>query len=110
MWIEFVRSGILCDFLAASSDDFVFLCRKCLRVRELEELVKECRCKDRWSVSGRPNASFMDRSVPEICPEASFSISTENRFSALEGLGEAVGGRDEVSSVGDLVLETGLSG
>ena len=25
MWIEFDRSGISCDFLAASSDDFVFI-------------------------------------------------------------------------------------
>ena len=53
MWIEFVNSGILCSFVQAASEDFVFKCDKCVRVKELEDLVSKCSCRPQevqWTV------------------------------------------------------------
>ena len=52
MWIEFEKSGITSNFLAVSRVDFVFNCSKCLRLKELENLLKDCSCKEQWSVVG----------------------------------------------------------
>ena len=50
MWVVFENSGVECNFASASDESYTFICKKCVRLQELEELQKNCNCNCKWSV------------------------------------------------------------
>ncbi|PIK40491.1 hypothetical protein BSL78_22652 [Apostichopus japonicus] len=69
MWIEFEISGLECDFKSASSEAIVFVCDKCVKLKELEELLKSCSCV--WTEVGNSRAvssAVAERDCCEVVP------------------------------------------
>ncbi|PIK61181.1 hypothetical protein BSL78_01908 [Apostichopus japonicus] len=90
MWIEFEISGLECDFKSASSEAIVFVCDKCVKLKELEELLKSCSCV--WTEVGNSRAvssAVAERDCCEVVP-------TCNGFDVL-----AVDDGNEVSQEGN---------
>ena len=52
MWIEFQTSGVSCSFEDASDDCFIFLCSKCIRLKDLELSIAACVCCRSLEASG----------------------------------------------------------
>ncbi|PIK46229.1 hypothetical protein BSL78_16919 [Apostichopus japonicus] len=96
MWIEFEISGLECDFKSASSEAIVFVCDKCVKLKELEELLNSCSCV--WTEvrnSRAVSSAVADRDCCEVVP-------TCNGFDVLpvEELSDVDDG-NEVSQEGD---------
>ena len=83
MWIEFEKSGITCNFVAVSENDFVFQCSKCRRLEELENLLKDCSCKEQWSVV----EGAVGHGPTKVSP---VPVTLTNRFEVLSGDDESV--------------------
>ncbi|PIK52721.1 hypothetical protein BSL78_10410 [Apostichopus japonicus] len=96
MWIEVEVSGLECDFNSASSEAIVFVCDKCVKFKELEELLNSCSCV--WTEVGNSRAlssAVVERDYCEVVP-------TCNGFDVLpvEELRD-VGDGNEVSQEGN---------
>ena len=80
MWAEFASSGLNCSFEEASRDTFVFVCRKCNRLKELEGLLAVAADTDSskgWVSIKKGRKSFV------IAEEGGQTVETSNSFSEL---------------------------
>ena len=106
MWIEFQASGVSCSFEEASDDGFIFLCSKCIRLKDLELSIASCVCCRSVEASGVDVGSqTCDSDVDSSLGEVDSSLGeVDSSFGEVDSsLGEVDSSLGEVdSSLGEV--------